>query len=636
MTAIFPSNPTHNTIFELQKGLFYQYDMFSNSWIKLASNNAIIPLVTSVSDGAMDANDLKKLNRLVLPPPTSTLIGNDCVSPFRSGVINFTSGDSFVGVDGNLKVRNIDSFGDEISAQFPFKIHEHTYGFDFTLDLPEFINELKARGQYNKVGRKGPVGEKGPRGDDGLDNILSGPRGFKGEQGGAPECDLSIDTEIFSSEVRANVRKALVAAEVVVDPDDATKYSIVFDRQNVGVENSNTTALNVIQSQSTWILAVESIVGTPQSVYYVDVEPILDSIKAKYLEEVDRLRSGYKDIVDFWINKMSDLFDEQKDALCCALEYCMSVTKGVQLRQHMEIVAASAASANAQIRINGRNSGEAVEVSSTRSLNTNLNLPNKCNTGSNWTFPQGPSANPGNSQTTSRSMGSELSVISNNINIILDPLVNSNSTSAHSLELPAGKYSVIINKMEAQIDGIHRGNVVIRYLFDKSHRTARFIDKGGFKSVHDAKRAYEGLTVSFQHDGGNVDFWVPSINPKTVSGSIELSVNSVLDIVSPQSSKITEVLISYDKIVEAHNKWMDNRSLGFVYSLSGQDYMILSADNMSFSAFAWPTFDGHTLLDGSGIIKFIFNAELNNQIVEHATKIGYKNITSVVFPTFHN
>lgn len=310
----------------------------------------------------MSAIDLKKLNRLVIPPPTSTIIGNDCVAPFKSGAIELVGGDDFVGVDGNVNIRNIDEFGEAINQSFPFQIHEHTYGYDFNLDIPALIEELKARGQFKVFGATGDIGPKGDQGDKGQDSILSGPAGLPGEQGLAPNCTLSIEPEPLLAQARPGLKKALTGVTVITDPEDDTKYFLQFDRQDIGIADNAATSFNVRQQKSTWVLAVASIAANPQQVFYIDIEPLLISAHEKFLTEVELLKKGYEDIVQFWVQTMSDLFDEQKDALCCALEFCMSKTKSTQLREHMENLAA-AAIPNAKIVINPRDSGEAVEIS---------------------------------------------------------------------------------------------------------------------------------------------------------------------------------------------------------------------------------------------------------------------------------
>ena len=389
----FPGEPGHGDIFELKSGLLYQYDANVNSWIEIQSSSVVLELATSIRKGAMSAADLKKLNRLVLPPPQSTITGTDCIAPFRRGTIQLLSGDDFVDVQGNVDIRNIDEFGDVISESRPFQIHQHTYGFDFTLDVPNLVQELIDRGQLNLKGLVGDKGEKGETGDRGPEEILSGPQGAQGDQGLAPSCDLSIDPEPISTEARPGLKRALVSTRLLDHATDRTKYILELDRQVIGTENASTSRFNARNSNSFWVLAVASVTGASQPIYYIDIDPIIETVHQKFISEMGRLKQGYEDIVEFWIQTMSDLFDEQKAALCCALEYCMSATKSTDLRRHMESVAAAAiGDKGAKINLHGRNSEEAVSISSTRILARMPDSSDLCEGGPD--FPDGPPSPP--------------------------------------------------------------------------------------------------------------------------------------------------------------------------------------------------------------------------------------------------
>jgi hypothetical protein len=353
--VMFPTNPKHGTVYELREGLHFKYDATVRSWVKIASNAVTLNLATTTVDGAMSAADLQKLNRLVLPPPISTIIGNDCPGPFQFGSIGLFGGDRYVAVDGNVQLENIDEIGDHIAKKVPFKIHQHTYGFDFTIDLPLLVEELKVRGQFNVVGKKGDTGAAGEVGDPGADHILSGPPGTTGAVGAAPTCALSVESDDLSMEASEGMVKAVVAVRPVRDTQDPNKYKLVFDRQTIGSAGYAADHFHVQSSKSMWVLAVtgddtsdeETLVATPGAcndqtvltgrslpVFYIDIEPIIEAIRTRYLSQVAILKYGYENIVRFWLKTMSDLFDEQKVALCCAIEHCMSIKKNIDARQH--------------------------------------------------------------------------------------------------------------------------------------------------------------------------------------------------------------------------------------------------------------------------------------------------------------
>ena len=694
-TTLFPDNPTHGMLFQQKNGVLYQYDTSIRSWLKLTSDNINLPLATSIKDGAMSSNDLKKLNRLLIPPPISSIVGNDCVAPYKRGNIDMYGGDQFVKVNGNLDIRNIDQFGDVISQEIPFQIHEHTYGFDFGLDVQQLVAELENRGQIRLVGKTGTKGDSGSQGDLGINGILSGPQGDVGDAGTAPACTISIEPESFQAQIKSGLKRALVNARIVPGVNDKD-YTIEFDRQVVGNETGTAAQFHIKQIKSTWVLCVASSsngAGTAEQcgvpgdkkdqyfeLYYLDVEPIIDAIHDKFLSEVNRLKVGYEDIVVFWIQNMSDMFDEQKSALCCALERCMSLTKSISTREHMESVAAAAVG-KAKISLHGRNSSESVEISSTRPL-SQVGGADLCKSG-----PQFPKSNPETPVPAAPNPTTLVSGISTTV--IVDPLINSSVSTAKHLELPSGEYVVTIASATAQINGLHRGNIKLRYVSGGDFKTIQFLDKGSFTKLIDSKSAYDGLSVAFSHDGGLVDFFLPSIHLKQVSGSIILTVTpktiEIQKSVEPKRAEKSKKSRSKPKhkrskpqvrsapailketvaeVVEDPNQcimltshlawyesgWTSGRCCGVVINIGGQDYIIIKRsigdeENcgggemasepciskfdkiVGHPAFAWPTFDGKTFapLPSGDFIAFRFDGALNDLVVSKIESLEYTN-----------
>lgn len=657
--SLFPANPKHGDIFELQPGLLFQYDSAINSWATVVSGSVRLPLVTNKKAGAMASVDLKKLNRLVLPPPRATITGTDCVAPFQRGTIQFHSDDDFIGINGNLDIRNIDSFGDVISEKHAFHIHQHTYGFDFTLDIPNLVKELIDRDQIKLEGQTGDKGETGDRGDPGVNDILSGPAGLKGEQGLAPECDTTIETEIVSADARPGLKRALAAVRIVPNETDPTKFGLEFDRQVVGTEEASVSQFNVKQSKSFWVLAVSSVTGTQQPVFYLDIEPIIEAVHQKFLQEVDRLKQGYEDIVAFWIQAMSDLFDEQKDALCCALEFCMSKRKSTDLRQHMESVAAAAIGADgAKVNLHGRGSGEAVEIGHTRLLGEDL-----CQSGPG--FPQNQAA-PENSVNNFASQSAELIAP---IHVTVDPLLNVGSLqNAAKVELPAGQYSAIIENLSTKIGTIHGGVIRIQYIDKGSKKIVQFLDKGGFDSLMDAKAAYEGLALQFSHDGGLIYLYFPIIPTMNMSGQTVIRIEGTTGQMPeapqkiqepPKAEPVKEVEASQEVLCQmslSHLSWYKkgwdtDNCCGLVVNVAGQDYIIFKrsiGDDVvcgggesdatpcisaakdalgKYPAFAWPTLDGKTFapLPNTKYISYQFDSSLNELVMQQIAKSEYDN-----------
>jgi hypothetical protein len=357
-SAEFPANPVHGMLFELNKGSIYQYDSATNSWSKIVTNSIPPPVVSDVLDGSMLSEDFKKLNRLVIPPPKSTIIGTDCVGSFSSGTIGLY-GDDYIDVQGQVELRNIDSEGNVLSKLFPFHTHQHTYTFDFLLNMQRLIDELEIRNQVNFCGPTGDEGRKGSTGGKGDSISFTGPTGPKGPQGDSLPCILTASRDPLALELKPEAKKVIVGATVEINPLDKTKYDLILQRQAVGSDDP-ADKLNINDIPSSWILAVPNISGQPQSVSYVDIDPLLEAVRQKFLVEIQQLKQGYEGIANGWLQTMSDLFDEQKAALCCALEFCMSRTKNIDMRQHMESVA-GAAVPFAKIALNPRDEDAAAK-----------------------------------------------------------------------------------------------------------------------------------------------------------------------------------------------------------------------------------------------------------------------------------
>lgn len=610
--TLFPSNPTDKMIYQPKLGVLYQFDAGINAWVDISSSSASLPMATSTKSGIMSSADLRKLNRLMIPFPVSTITGNNCVNSFNQGAINLSGDDKFVNVSGFVDLKNINQYGEMISESFPFQIHHNTYGFNFTLDMSALVAELKSRGQFNPQGKTGDAGLKGDTGDQGANNIMAGPAGEKGDKGDAPPFVLQAEPEPLQAQIRPGLNRALTGVKTVLIDKDM--YKLKFERRVVGLEDVAATQFIVQQQQSSWILAVESISGDPQPVFYLDVEPLLQTIRDKYLDEIDLLKKGYEDIVRFWVQTMSDLFDEQKAALCCALEFCMSKTKSTQLRQHMESVAASALP-DANIKINNRESNEVVLISGTGLSSTLPDNENLCASNDNIAiFPE-------SAEELVQSVAVVKSEANNALldfqNLVINPLLNSGQLNGLNIELDKGHYTIIIKDVSTNIDNKYACPVVIRYSNNNRFKYARFLNKGEFDDLNDAKNAYNGLTTAFDHDGGAVSIYFNILNVNGVDGNVVLQLLKKEDVEPVRDiSGNVSCRMPMNKIKWYEKGWKMNKGCGFVIEVAGQDYIVVkrsvgdddscgggeSESSPCISKFitlydhpaiAWPTFDGY-------------------------------------------
>ena len=98
--------------------------------------------------------------------------------------------------------------------------------------------------------------------------------------------------------------------------------------------------------------------------------------------------------------------------------------------------------------------------------------------------------------------------LDNGVSVLIDPLVHSGSSNnGKEILLSAGEYLVIIDESIAVMDGFYNSNIKIRHVKDEQIKYSQFLHKGKFKTKEESKEAYEGLSLTFQHDGGMVSFY---------------------------------------------------------------------------------------------------------------------------------
>lgn len=350
----FPKNPVDGQIIEVDHGTYFIYRSAQKSWTELTATKSSLGQATPLQSGLMTAEDLKKLNRLILPPITSSLTADNCSNVYGYGNFGLKSLDNIVKLDSSRTITTSDD-----SVSLPYQIHENTFGFNFNLDLEQLVQELQLRGQFTFKGRTGAKGPTGPKGPTGSSQQLTGPAGDTGPQGLAPPCTIQIEREIFPVKPSNTSKKVITGIRMEQDPNDLTKFKAIAQRQDAGFSNLSSGVLSLSSDYSSWVLALTSTSTASQQVYYLDVEPLVTQIHEKYLEEVQKLKSGFESVVTFWLQTMSDLFDEQKLALCCALEFCQSRKANTSSRQHIESVMANTIG-KAAITINDRNSSDAI------------------------------------------------------------------------------------------------------------------------------------------------------------------------------------------------------------------------------------------------------------------------------------
>lgn len=608
-TIDLPANPTHGMTVQVNDGLYLQYDAGTKGWFRIVSDGILVPASFN-QDGTMSAEDFKKLNRMLLPPPMATIKGEECSTPFSKtgGHINLYPSD-FIKVNGKLALKNKVAPSNP-SAEYPFKIHRNTSGFDFDVDADALAAYFVSTGQIPTQirGEKGEDGDVGEQGVDGrtLLPVATGPKGKKGAPGTTPACTISIETENFTAKLKPGNAKVAVDARIERVEGSDTDYVLVVDRKLAAPTGLGASHLNVKDNESPWVLVVATNTNAPQVVYYLDMSTITDAVYSKYLDEVDRLKAGYEAVTEFWLKTMSTEFDSQKAALCCALEYCESQLKNAQSREHLENIAATIADRGLKMNIHTRKDGGGVTVpvgpncTNENTEETEIEQPTYRIYDSSQAIVRTQDGSVVNQKLAAQSVSKTLDV---------DPLINvGSSTRGAVIDLAAGTYVATIQECCPEFDGLHC--LPLRIAF--SGGVTKFPDYGTYASLADAKEAYAGKSVQFTHTGGPVTAYYSVMPSANASGIATVSFEPVEAVVAHSPNAYYEL----DAMVLAK---LDRASgPGGLLRAPGQEYIVVRSadvfiDGLSDFSLAWPTLDGVSFADVpvSGVVRFKANPNLN-------------------------
>jgi hypothetical protein len=335
----FPPNPKNGDVVTVEDGLTYVYDAILHIWHQ--QEGGTITLATPLMSGLMASSDLKKLNGLIVPPPQTTITVAGYDYAFSSGTIALVEGDEYVKIDSNAKISDVST----ITRQ----IHQNTYAFNFTIDTTAFFQFMIDSERFVVRSPRGPKGDKGDTGPRGQDYLPYGPNGPAGDDGANAPFSITIQPEPASLErVNQNVTRAITS--IGTEEISETENYLVVTRSIIGNPDACPSQLKLTStSNSTWLVALpttasqavitwlpDTCYSNSQEVYYLDVSGILESIETEFNREVAAIKSDCENIVQFWLSVMAGLFDEQKAALCCALEYCQSQSRNAETRRYIE------------------------------------------------------------------------------------------------------------------------------------------------------------------------------------------------------------------------------------------------------------------------------------------------------------
>jgi hypothetical protein len=522
----FPTDPTDGMIYESAPGIFYKYSKNQNAWIRIDGFDNL-GLATPLKDGLMASDDFVKLEGLLIPPPQASLRTPSCGVKFNTGRVGLYSVDESLAVKPTLEIIN------EVAGRTTeklWKINTNTYGYSFAINLDALISELESRGAITYGGTTGAKGKTGDKGQDGEDKIDTGPQGFDGEDGANAVFDgiLRIETANLQP-LPTEMNRAIV--DVSTEEINEEENYLVVTRANIGSAGDCPDKVHPLKVNSDWLVVIDDNANTvtrrlsksarddctiaceicTTSIYHLNIRPILDDIRDRFDAIVEYRKARKEETVTKWLQTMIQVFNEQKWALCCALENCRSRYRNERTRQYLETQRIQAAQADFSLVVDGVEDRVVVDMDSDKDCTgedceaTEITGEDDCGC-----FRE----------------------------IRLDPVCNAGTEDqAFVIELPAGEYVAEIADCCPQyyVRGEYNGNVSIMYRrrppYDPNamlmpppveDALIRFPDMGTYDDAEAAKLAWLHLTTAFTHAGGNVKFWLPDDNAADNSGVLTI------------------------------------------------------------------------------------------------------------------
>ena len=501
----FPDDPKDGDIFKVNEDTVYRYSASLKCWRKLTGIDNISEATIS-EPGLMSSDDFIKIDNILIPSLDTTISGENCSNTFKEGLIKLKSSKEDIEIIEQLKLYNPDGTVDSND----FVIHSNTAGIDFRISIPRLIEELENRGSLRYLSVPGPRGDRGDRGDPGRDRIEAGPDGDKGLPGQNAPFPGSL-IEDFNASLPTN--KAVV--DVRNDEDDPSK--IIVTVGNIGNPGVGPKFVSWKQKNSPWMMGLSSLPfdcnQPPEcvptgNIFYIDISPILEKLKEKYEEVANKIKEEKEEIANKYVKSMSNIFTQQRQALCCALESVISRKVNQNIRNIWSDGRYQAAQAGYAFRV-------------TDSA-TDLQPRNSPQQFASDFLPQ------------NRVGEAEQNVI---INGDLDQspiqfdcsdcyvLITLNRTNigknrSVKIDLPAYDYVATLSDCCIYFDSAGGTGVFnVKYIGEDGPETINLHDRGMFSSV-ESKSKYVGDSISFRHFGGVAEFYLNPIPSLGVSGEI--------------------------------------------------------------------------------------------------------------------
>ena len=670
MNIMFPNNPNNGDIFEYSNGIYYQYNKATKSWKKIVGLTNV-PLATSDNDGLMTKEDFNKLQSLIIPPPQTSLTADECNTVYKEGIVKIESSKNDLNIISSLNVLN----GSD-KEKVDFIIHENTMGIDFSINMNRLIEELEIRGKIKYRATIGDDGDQGERGKPGRDNIETGPRGPKGKNGkNAPFAGTLVQDYTVVDQTK--IKKVVV--DIKNDPDDPKKLIVVFG--NVGNLSACPDRIHWKNKKTPWLVAVKDKIGPchfpsgcykhvcSTEIYYIDTTTIQDQIKERFIELLSIAKTEREKLVRAWLNAMSEMFNSQKQALCCAIEAIDSKEKNQTIRNSWSMARYAAAQAMYAFKLTS---------------DDDKKYPRADPQQHPGDFLQGSS----NQEVGGAKLNSDnIETFKCNECFLLVDLLNYNvgQTKPVSIDLPAGSYvSTIIQCCPEYDRAGYSGRYSVKFVdndFDGNKIQGMYSSNNkGYMDANAANASYTGESLAFKHYGGVVSFYLnpppPNASSVSLSGGVKLciqptkcfeSCNTPIDPTSVTGTNVSveptvaDLPSSYIRASHAafyergwriknacaaHTSVLGTqfivvfRSIGTDVSCGGGEYSttpFIKFFNNELNeqvAIAWPTIDGDGFFglprdDGHVKIQLVYDKDLSDMIISNINN-------DIVFKTIGN
>ncbi len=663
MNIKFPDDPTDGDVFEYSSGIYYQYQKPTNSWKRIVGLSNV-PLASVNNDGLMSSEDFNKLNSLLIPPPQTTLTSDECNTVYREGIVKIESSKNDLNILSSLDVINKSE-----KEKVDFIIHENTSGIDFSINISRLVEELELRGKIKYRSMPGDDGDQGERGKPGRDNIETGPRGPKGADGNnAPYVGTLVQDYALVDQSR--IKKVVV--DIKNDPEDPRKLIVVLG--NVGNVTACPNRVHWVNKKTTWLTALKERIAPCKSgcyrnvcsteIFYIDTFTIQEQIKERFIELLNIAKVERENLVRKWLNAMMEMFNSQKQALCCAIEAIDSKEKNQTIRNSWSMARYAAAQAMYAFKLTS---------------DDDTKYPRANPQQNPYDFLPG---DIGKAEGEARFNGTNPDTYDcKDCFLIVDlKSYNVNQQRAISVNLPAGDYVSTIVECCPQYDKLgYSGRYSVKFV-DKDqddNKISRLYtsENRGYFNQPLANASYVGDVIGFKHYGGVASFYLNPPPPNgsiiSIDGKVRLCIQPTkcfekCDNVEPTAT--TEVVIDPtiadlpSSIIRASHAafyergWRIGKACAAHTSIFGTQFIVVfrsigtdvtcgggEYDTTPFIAYfknvlgeqvaiAWPTVDGDGFFglprdDGNTKIRLVYDKDLSDLIISNINNdIAFKTI----------